>query len=303
MFAWAENSGNYSWWDRTVPSYGFYTRNSGQNCASADGVVTNWCQYADSRVLGAYRTSGLIGFSFNAKQDSSHPFPYTRFVWFNESDKNLNGSGDLWGSWGAIQFASLAPNSLGRVGLDFAWGGGTGTTHYYPGSAINSQPANAIDTGPNYYLWGAGNTCTYSVPDRPHLPGRPDPLDRRRLRHEGRQLRRHRRLPRAAQRAVLLAPPAPDPSVSNPGAGRDLLRPAPGPAAITGTAHHRGKSNPYEEPPPHRARRPGAGRRSLGHRMRGRSRHRIADRIRLRDQRPHHGRRRLPHGPRPQPLP
>ena len=162
VFAWPENSGNYSWWDRTVPSYGFYNRNSGQNCASADGVVTNWCQYADSRVLGAYRTSGLIGFSFNAKQDSSHPFPYTRFVWFNESDKNLNGSGDLWGSWGAIQFASLAPNSLGRVGLEFAWGGGTGTTHYYPGSAINSQAANAIDTSPNYYLWGAGNTCTYS---------------------------------------------------------------------------------------------------------------------------------------------
>ncbi|MFF4576042.1 hypothetical protein [Streptomyces sp. NPDC001410] len=162
VFAWPESSGNYSWWDRTVPSYGFYTRNSGQNCASTDGVVTNWCQYADSRVLGAYRAGGLIGFSFNAKQDGSHPFPYTRFVWFNESDKNLNGSGDLWGSWGAIQFASLAPNSLGRVGLEFAWGGGTGGAHYYPGSGINSQPANAIDTNPNYYLWGAGNTCTYA---------------------------------------------------------------------------------------------------------------------------------------------
>ncbi|MGW3101359.1 hypothetical protein [Streptomyces sp. NPDC001100] len=39
VFARPENSGNYSWWDRTVPTYSFYTRDSGQNCASADGVV------------------------------------------------------------------------------------------------------------------------------------------------------------------------------------------------------------------------------------------------------------------------
>lgn len=45
------------------------------------------------------------------------------------------------------------------MGLEFAWGGGTGTTHNYPGSGINTQAANAIDTSPNYYLWG---TCTYS---------------------------------------------------------------------------------------------------------------------------------------------
>lgn len=161
VYTWAENSGSYNWSDQTVPSYSFFTRNSGQNCASADGVVTNWCQYADSRVLGAYLAAGYVGFSFNAKQDSSHPFPYTRVVWFNASSLAYAGSGDLWGSWGAIQFTSMAPNSLGNVGLEFAWGGGTGTTHYYPGSAVNSESATGVDTSPNYYLWGGGNTCTY----------------------------------------------------------------------------------------------------------------------------------------------
>lgn len=162
VFAWPESSSSYSWWDRTIAGYSFFTRNSGQNCASADGVVTNWCQYADSRLLGAYRAAGILGFSFNAMQDSSHPFPYTRVAWFNESDKSYIGVGDQWASWGAILFMTMAPNSQGLVGSEFAWGGGTGTTDYYPGTAANSSAANAINTSPNYYLWGSGNTCQYS---------------------------------------------------------------------------------------------------------------------------------------------
>jgi hypothetical protein len=161
IFAWPESSGSYSWWDRTVASYVFYTRNSGQNCGSTDGVVKNWCQYADSRVLGAYRAAGVLGFSFNAKQDAAHPFPYTRIVWFSESTKAYLGAGDQWGTWGAIQYMSLAPNALGQVGSEFAWGGGTGGVHYYPGAAVNSSGATSISTSPNYYLWGSGNTCTY----------------------------------------------------------------------------------------------------------------------------------------------
>jgi hypothetical protein len=161
LFAWPESSTSYSWWDRTVASYSFFTRNSGQNCGSTDGVVKNWCQYADSRVLGAYLASGVIGFSFNAKQDSTHPFPYTRIVWFSESTKAYLGAGDQWGTWGAIQFMSLAPNNQGQVGSEFAWGGGTNGTRYYPGAAVNNSSATSISTSPNYYLWGSGNTCTY----------------------------------------------------------------------------------------------------------------------------------------------
>jgi hypothetical protein len=162
VYAWPENSGNYSWWDRTVASYSFFTRNSGQNCASSDGVVTNWCAYADSRVLGAFRAGGVLGFSFGAKQDSSHPFPYSRVVWFRESDKSYLGAGDQWATWGAILFLSMAPNSAGQVGQQFTWGGGTGTTHYYPGAAVVSTTNNSINTSPTYYLWGGGNTCAYA---------------------------------------------------------------------------------------------------------------------------------------------
>jgi hypothetical protein len=62
VFAWPEISTSYSWWDFTVASYSFFTRNSGQNCGSTDGVITNWCQYTDSRVLGAYLAGGPWAF-------------------------------------------------------------------------------------------------------------------------------------------------------------------------------------------------------------------------------------------------
>ena len=161
VFAWPENSTSYTYHNYTVASYSFFSRNSGQNCGSTDGVVKNWCQYGDSRVLGAYLADGVLGFSFNAKQDSSHPFPYSRIVWFNASKMSYIGAGDVWATWGAIQFLSLAPNAQGQVGSEFAWGGGTGKTDYYPGAAVETSTATTINTSPDYYLWGSGNTCTY----------------------------------------------------------------------------------------------------------------------------------------------
>ena len=40
-------------------------------------------------------------------------------------------------------------------------GGGTATTHYYPGAATYSTATTSVAFDPNYFLWGAGNTCTY----------------------------------------------------------------------------------------------------------------------------------------------
>ncbi len=163
IYSWAENSGSYFWYDRSIDSYTFMYRNNGQNCASQNGVVTNWCQFADSRVLGAYRANGVLGFSFNAQQDGTFPFPYTRRVYFNESDKTYIGSANFWGSWGALLFMQLAPNARGHIGGVFAWGGGTSDSTFYPGAGVLIDD----DYSPNqpwsysYYLSGVGNTCQY----------------------------------------------------------------------------------------------------------------------------------------------
>ena len=121
VYSWAENSGTYFWFDRTIDPFTFMYRNSGQNCGSTDGVVTNWCQFADSRVLSGYRANGILGFSFNASQGSG--FPYSRRVYFRESDIAYLGSASLWADWTAIQYLQLTPNARGHVGGVFAWGG------------------------------------------------------------------------------------------------------------------------------------------------------------------------------------
>ncbi|MBI3758084.1 MAG: hypothetical protein HY267_08915 [Deltaproteobacteria bacterium] len=161
-FSWAENSATYFFYDRVIDAFAFMTRNSGQNCGSVSGAVANWCQFSDSRVLGGYRANGVIGFSFNAKQDVSHPFPYSRRVSFRESDIAYLGKSELWATWVALLFLSLAPDQRGNIGGVFYWGGGTGTTNHYPGTGILIQDDYSPNQpwGVSFGYSGAFNTCT-----------------------------------------------------------------------------------------------------------------------------------------------
>jgi hypothetical protein len=161
LYGWPE-IGGISFTDYTIDPFVYFTRSSGQNCASADGVVTNWCQFSDSRTLGGYRANGVIGFSFNAKQDDVHPFPYTRRVYINEVDLSYLRSDDLWATNAALLLLSLAPNGSGDVGGSFAWGGGTDADHFYPGGGALIE--DALTPTPPWetalFLTGGGNTCT-----------------------------------------------------------------------------------------------------------------------------------------------
>ncbi|MGH6812452.1 MAG: hypothetical protein ACREDM_08930 [Methylocella sp.] len=169
VFKWAENSGTIFWFDRTLgTTFAFFTRNSGQNCGSQDGVVKNWCQFADSRVVGGARYSDPNGtaqlvFSFNAKQGGpfSLPFPYTERVHFQESDFSYIGSDRIFSTGVAFQFTSLATDARGHIGMTTLFGGGTGTSHTFPSGWINLND----DVSPNQpwagtaNAFGAGNPC------------------------------------------------------------------------------------------------------------------------------------------------
>lgn len=165
VYTWPE-TGGISWRDQWFPGFVFFTRNSGQNCGSASGTVKNWCQFADSRVLGGALSEGVIHFSFNAKQTTNRPFPYTRWLRFRESDRAYLGYWDLYSQYYAWQFLSLSPNNDGTIGGTVAWGGGTGTTNYYPGAALillddyTTDVGNTWGNGYYFSLWGAGNACT-----------------------------------------------------------------------------------------------------------------------------------------------
>lgn len=176
ILRWDDNSGSYSWSDRSIDAFTFMFVNSGQNCGSADGVVLNWCQRTDSRMSGGgylgipslgktgNANDAIVGFAFNAKNDGAHPFPYIRRVYFRASDLAYLGASEFWGSWAAHLYPDLAPDARGHVGMVFAWGGGTGTSHYYPGSGVMVDD----DVSPNqpwaysFLTGGAGNPCLNS---------------------------------------------------------------------------------------------------------------------------------------------
>jgi hypothetical protein len=176
VFSWVDSSGSFSSFDRSLDAYTFLFSNTG-TCGSADAVVTNWCQFTDSRMTGSgyvaipstaqnnsagsHNNDAIVGFAFNARQDAGHPFPFIRRVYFRASDMAYLGFSENWGTFGAFLYPDLAPNARGHVGEVWAWGGGTGTTHYFPGFGYSIDD----DIAPNqpwtyvYQGFGAGNAC------------------------------------------------------------------------------------------------------------------------------------------------
>jgi len=172
ILRWADSSGSYTAYDRAIAAFTPLFINQG-NCGSADAVVLNWCQRSDSRMSGhgylaaagaKNNDDAILGWAFNAKQDGSHPFPYIRRVYFRTTGLAYVGSSEFFGTWAAHLYPTMAADSRGHVGMAFAWGGGTGTNHYYPGSGVLLDD----DISPNqpwaysFYQTGLGNPCLNS---------------------------------------------------------------------------------------------------------------------------------------------
>ncbi len=176
VFSWQDQSGSYSIFDRGIDPFTYMSQGSGK-CASPDGVVTNWCWFDDSRMagggylgipsiaeqgsFGVNANDTIIGFAMAAQQDGGHPFPFTRRIYFRASDMTYLGYSEDWGSFAAFIYPDMAANGHGDVGMVMAWGGGTGTTHYYPGIfiVIDDDFSPAQPFAYSYVTSGAGNAC------------------------------------------------------------------------------------------------------------------------------------------------
>ena len=125
IYAWVLGGQYYYWWNYTGTAstwaFSYETTNSGQNCASIDGEVNNWCQFADSSVDGGYLANGWLGFSFNAKQDNSHAEPYTRILAFQLSNMAYSAKADIYNGDSPMQYAAMAPSLNGLVGVEFTF--------------------------------------------------------------------------------------------------------------------------------------------------------------------------------------
>lgn len=165
ILTWPENSTTISTVNRAITAFAYMslTPASAQgNCASQDGVVNNWCQRTDSRILGAARGNGKLWFSWNARQSgTSRPFPYTRIVRINEADLAVEVNSDLYSGSVAHLYTSISPDNRGHVGYVDTFGGGTGTSHYFPGGMVGVvDDAAPTFPGSTYYmLYGSGGGC------------------------------------------------------------------------------------------------------------------------------------------------
>lgn len=173
IFAWPENSNTYFFYDRSVTAYNF----AGGSCASQDGVVTNWCSREDPRwetawisraeynaqANSAFGGDTILGVAITAGPGGGDPFPYVIYEYFKLNAVSFIQTSSTFNNGFAFAYAGCAPNSYGAVGCTMSWGGGTGTTHYYPGGLVLLQD-NVSPTQPwafSFNLSGAGNASAW----------------------------------------------------------------------------------------------------------------------------------------------
>ncbi len=178
VLRWADNTGTYFWYDRTIDAFPFMFINSGQNCASSNGVVLNWCQRTDSRMSGggylaipslaesntggSPETDAILGFAFNATQDGGHPYPYIRRVYFRLSDVAYLGYSELWCTNCAQLYPDMAPYARGHIGIVWTFSGGSSNTYPGSGYTVDDDLAPFQPWDYNFYQFGSGNACLNS---------------------------------------------------------------------------------------------------------------------------------------------
>ncbi len=173
IFHWAENSGTYFFNDIGVASYNF----AGGNCASQDGVVTNWCTRLDPRwetaSIGksdwaansnaAYGGDDLLTVAITAGPAESDPFPYVIYEYFHLHAPSYITTAATFNNGFAFAYGGCSPNGNGDLGCAATYGGGTGTTHFFPAgiTIVQDDVAPAQPWSFSFNQTGAGNASAW----------------------------------------------------------------------------------------------------------------------------------------------
>jgi hypothetical protein len=145
LYTQAEETTDLTFVDRSVPAWTFTNRDGlcpvaggGNPCARADQRITSgWLRHSNG--------SGEIGFLWNVRDGGGFPYPYVDAVTFDEASLTVTGRPLLWGSDGAWQYASAAPNDRGDLGV----------AAFYFGPAENPAHAVGIAEGLGQRRWTA----------------------------------------------------------------------------------------------------------------------------------------------------
>jgi hypothetical protein len=173
IYRWPENSGTYFFNDVAVSPYNF----SGGSCASQDGVVTNWCTRLDPRwetawisraeynaqANSAFAGDTILGVSITVGPGGGDPFPYVIYEYFKLNSLTYVQTSATFNDGFAFAYAGCSPDAKGYVGCSMSWGGGTGSTDYFPGGLIVIQDG-INPTQPwaySFNLFGNGNATAW----------------------------------------------------------------------------------------------------------------------------------------------
>ena len=173
IFHWAENSGTYFFNDIGVASYNF----SGGSCASQDGAVTNWCSRLDPRwetvsigpsdwaanANSAYGGDDLLTVSITAGPAGADPFPYVIYEYFHAHGLGYIGTSSTFNDGFAFAYGGCSPNPDGNLGCAATYGGGVGSSHFFPAgiTILQDDVAPAQPWSFSFNQTGAGNASAW----------------------------------------------------------------------------------------------------------------------------------------------
>jgi hypothetical protein len=134
IFEWTEGSISVTYTDHTIAAFPWLFQGDG-NCASQDGVVTNWCSNVDSTIATAYYSRaayrgygpGVLGFAWTQGPTSFDTFPSVYRVYFALPSLAYKSSDYVYDTLYAVVAPLFATNVFGFVGGVMSFGGGTGT--------------------------------------------------------------------------------------------------------------------------------------------------------------------------------
>jgi len=158
VFNWADSALGISSSNVNVRSWA-----GGAYSAPGPGGV-NWLGRTDSRITGAWRGAGTIGFMWTANRDATHPLPYIRCVRIRQAGITLLDEPDIWSNNAAWAYPAAAANAQGVAGFTAFYGGGA----QHPGHVVGVRTATAWQTaltrvsshGPPNQSWGDYLSCT-----------------------------------------------------------------------------------------------------------------------------------------------
>lgn len=156
IYKWPDAASTVDVFQPNIPKWE-YGYGGNMDCTTPDG--TDACDRIDSRILGGAVADGKVTFLWNARQDSTFPFPYVNVVTFDEAGMTFVDNRPIWSPNFAFMYGDMAPNQNGDIGIITMYGGGS----FYPSIALGAELKGTMQY--DLYAVSEGNAANSAMGD------------------------------------------------------------------------------------------------------------------------------------------